>query len=130
LYVLALCLASCLLLVYLTISSLDRQTQISYYRVIDQQTIGVETTGSDATWTRVTSVDETSTSVTITVSSLTAPFVLSNDMASFLELTVKLNSPLGDRTVIDGSTNGILTVAPTPWPPYSSTSSPTDLTAP
>lgn len=45
------------------------------------------------------------------------PFVLSNDMGTFLELTVKLNSPLGDRTVIDGSTNGILSVAPTPWPP-------------
>jgi hypothetical protein len=34
-----------------------------------------------------------------------------------VEVTAKLTSPIGDRTVIDGSSGQTLRPAPSPWPP-------------
>jgi hypothetical protein len=109
--------AVCLVVVLLSIRALDRDTRIDYYRVLDPQTIGVETTGGEGSWTRITSVVETSSSMTIEVSSLSVPFLPGTTDGSFLELGVRLSQPLGTREVIDGSRGDTLTVAPSPWPP-------------
>ena len=109
--------AACLLVVVLSIRALDRETRIDYYRVLDPQMLGVETTGGEGSWTRITSVVETSSSVTIEVSSLSVPFLPGTADGSFLELGVRLSQPLGTRAVIDGSRGDTLAAAPSPWPP-------------
>ncbi len=109
--------AVCLVVVLLSIRALDRDTRIDYYRVLDPQTIGVETTGGADSWTRITSVVETSSSVTIKVSSLSVPFLPGTADGRFVELSVRLSQPLGVRAVIDGSRGDTLAPAPSPWPP-------------
>jgi len=106
-----------IVLVIASIRALDRTMPIQNYQVVDQQTLAVWTTGGPGSWTRITSVVETPSSITIVVSTLPIPFVPSSDMGSFLELTVRLNSLLGNRVVVDGSSGQTLTLAPSPWPP-------------
>jgi hypothetical protein len=77
----------------------DQPTTIYYYRVVDQQTLVVGTTVGPWAWMRVTSVNETPSTVTITVSSLLAPM---GGSYGDLELLVKLAAPLGSRGVVDG----------------------------
>ena len=72
----------------------DQPTTIYYYRVVDQQTLVVGTTVGPWAWMRVTSVNETPSTVTITVSSLLAPM---GGSYGRLELLVKLAAPLGSR---------------------------------
>jgi hypothetical protein len=81
---------------------LDRAAPISYYRVVDAQTLVVGSLTGRGAWTRLTSVAETPTAVTVTVSSLSAPLPGTAEGYS-LELVVKLHEPLGGRPVVDGS---------------------------
>jgi hypothetical protein len=81
---------------------LDRAMPISYYRVVDAQTIVLGSLTGRGAWTRLTSVAETPTAVTVTVSSLLAPLPGTAEGYS-LELLVKLHDPLGSRPVVDGS---------------------------
>lgn len=85
----------------------DRAQTIDFYRVVDQQTILVDTSTPPTAWTRVTGVTENPTTIAITVSTiaLTLP-VAQADTRGFITLTVTLRDPLGDRAVIDGS-NGL-----------------------
>ena len=73
------------------------------YRVIDERTIDVQTITGPNTWTRVTSVDETATTVTVSVSTIRVPLPLAGYGDDLLWLRVVLREPLGNRQVFDGA---------------------------
>ena len=105
------------LLVVLAIVSVrlaDRPMPIDSYRLLGPATIGIETITGPGSWTRISGVSESPTSITISVSSLTAPLP-GTDVGQFLELIVKLSAPLGTRPLIDGSSGE--TVSRTACPP-------------
>jgi hypothetical protein len=109
-------LAVLVVIVIASIRALDRTMPIENYRVVDQQTLAVEIVTGPGSWTRVTGVTETPSSVTITVSSLQAPLP-GSAVGLWLELTVKLSEPLGNRSVVDGRSGRGLGLTPSPWPP-------------
>lgn len=80
---------------------LDRPAPVNAYREVDNRTIVVSTVTGPATWTRVTDVTETPTSVVVRVSSLSAPLPGAGD--DILELPVLLSAPIDGRTVVDGN---------------------------
>ena len=80
---------------------LDGTASLVYYRSDYGPTLVVGAQTGPALWTRVTSVVETSTSVTITVRSVSAPLPSSN--STLTPVQVVLSAPLGDRAVTDGS---------------------------
>lgn len=73
---------------------------LDYYELEDADTIRVGTSAGSAAWTRVTDVTETSSKVQITVKSWSWP-VPQADVGYPIELTVNLETPLGDRQVTD-----------------------------
>lgn len=74
---------------------------IDYYRIVDQDTIVIGTSGGDDADTRVTDVSETDQAVTITVQSFTTFFGMNDDVAYPMEFAVNLEAPLGKREVFD-----------------------------
>ncbi len=110
-------LAAVALLVFASIRFLDRPTPIDFYRIVDPQTLGIDTTTGPGTWTRVTSVAETDSSVTVVVSAIRIQLGPAEDTLGFVELTVKLSSPIAGRTVVDGSNGQPVSPARGPWPP-------------
>ena len=74
---------------------------IDYYRLVDDHTLVIGTVTGPMTWTGVTSVTETDVSVAVGVSRFSVP--LPGFGGDILELTVTLQRPLGDRTVVDAS---------------------------
>ena len=99
-------LATVLLVVLLAAKLLDRPTHIYYYRVIDDRTIVVGVLTGPATWTRLTGITERSDTVTVQVSSMTAP--LPGYGGDSTEVPVTLTDPIGRRTVIDESTGTVV----------------------
>jgi hypothetical protein len=100
---------------------LDRAQPIQSYRVIDDQTIGIEVDASSPQWTRVTGVVETPDRVTVSVGSFIFPWPQgpSGGVGTSQELIVTLSRPLGGRLVVDGNTgDGVREVA-CPWSVYS-----------
>ena len=85
------------------VRSLDSPSWISYYRVVDERTLVVGTVAGPGAWTRVTSVFETPSTVTITVSSLLVRLGPGTSEAVPVESTATLHDPIASRTVIDGS---------------------------
>jgi hypothetical protein len=81
----------------------DRAGPFLSYRLVDERTILVDVFAPDVGWTRVTGVVETSTEVTITVSTIEVQwgpgFVKEHQAA----LKVTLKDPLGSRAVVDAS---------------------------
>lgn len=92
-----------LVLVVAAIRLLDSAAWIDYYRVDDEQTVVVGTVTGPGAWTRVTSVTETPSTVTITVSSLLLQIGPGSAVGVPVESVAKLHDPIGSRTVIDGS---------------------------
>lgn len=81
-----------------------RAVRIDYYRVVDQQTLVVGAETENGEWTRVTSVVETASTVTIAVRGLQAPIRgAGGGGGQGIEFIVKLRDPIGSRTVVDGS---------------------------
>ena len=78
------------------------------YRVIDQQTLVVIGYGAPGAWTNVSEVTETPTTVTVSVNAFTFRPLPGTAVAARLEMQVQLRTPLGDRTVVDGSTGQIV----------------------
>lgn len=74
------------------------------YRLIDEDTIVVESVSGSATWTRVTDVRESTDAVRITIKSLSAP-VPHTAVGVPIEFVIDLAQPLGDRVVLDGFWN-------------------------
>ena len=84
----------------------DRAGPFASYQVVDDRTILVDVFAPDTGWTRVTGVVETSTEVTITVSTIEwqlGPGYITEHQVGF---TVTLKDPLGSRAVVDSS-NGL-----------------------
>lgn len=92
-----------LVLAVAAVHSLDSPSWIYYYRVVDEHTLVVGTVTGRNAWTRVASVVETPTTVTITVSSLSIQLGPGSTVGIPVESTVKLRDPIASRTVIDGS---------------------------
>lgn len=97
---------------------LDSATWIYYYRVVDDQTLLVGTVSGPGAWVRVTSVTETHTTVTITVSTLFIQLGPGTAEGVPYESVAKLHDPLGSRTVIDGSSGLPVQRATCPPPAY------------
>lgn len=84
------------------IRACDHPAPIYYWKTVDQYTLVVGVDTGPWSWTRVTGVEETSTSVTVWVSSFEFPLP-GTDVRHPVELTVKLRDPLGGRIEIAGS---------------------------
>jgi hypothetical protein len=92
-----------------TILVTDRAVQIFYYRVVDQKTLVIGAETDNTSWTRVTNVVETATTVTITVRRLPSPITLGVDGGGQgIEFIVKLRDPIGTRAVVDGSSGQVV----------------------
>ncbi len=105
-------LAIVLLLIVLSVRALDGTLAIASYRVTDDHTLVVQVGESPGAWTRVTNVAETTSAVTITVSSLAFRPGPGTAEAILIEVSVTLHDPIGNRTVIDGSTGLLVPRAP------------------
>jgi len=88
----------------LVFAALDRAEPIEYYRLVGDRTLVVGTTTATLTWTRVSSVTETPTSVVVAVRSFRIQFGPGTGAAFPIELVVTLAAPLDGRTVVDAST--------------------------
>ena len=93
-----------LVLVVLSVRALDSKSTIEYYRVLDDRTLSVGTVEGHNAWTRVTALDETATTITITVSSLLLQIGAGTADGVPIVTEVKLHDPIGTRAVVDGST--------------------------
>ncbi len=96
-------LAAVVVLAVAAVRALDSVSSITYYRVIDDRTLVVGTIEGPGAWTRVTSVAETPSTVTITVSSLLFQPGAGEAVGVFVESTATLHDAIAGRTVIDGS---------------------------
>jgi len=92
-----------LVLVVAAVRLLDSASWIYYYRVVDDHTLLVGTVSGQGARVRVTSVIETPTTVTITVSTFFIQLGSGTAVGIPYESVAKLHEPLGGRTVIDGS---------------------------
>jgi hypothetical protein len=79
----------------------DKGARIDYYRIIDDHTLVAGTASGPLTWIRVTALSETSTTITIGVSSISVP--APGFGGDRVELPVTLTQPVAGRTVIDAS---------------------------
>jgi hypothetical protein len=104
-------------LVFIGYRLLDSATWIYYYRVLDDRTLVVGTVAGPGAWTRVTGITETPTTITITVSSLFLQLGPGTAEGVPYESVAKLRDPIGDRSVVDGSSG--LPVLQTHCPPPS-----------
>ncbi len=74
---------------------------IDHYRLQDQDTIVIRTTGGAGSEARVTGVVESADSVTVTVRQFDWYFGASTDVGVPTDIRVDLEDPLGDREVRD-----------------------------
>jgi len=77
------------------------------YRVIDDYNIALMMAGAHPTWREVTSVDETSSTVTVGVSEIYLQFGPGFDDTISYEV-VRLSQPLAGRQVVDASDGAVL----------------------
>lgn len=73
---------------------------VDSYRVLDEDTITIEVTTGDFSWTRVANVRETESTIEITVRTVALPLPMAS-VGYSMDLMVDLDQPLGDRTVVD-----------------------------
>lgn len=110
----------------------DGYPRMASYGIVDQRTIVVTVAVSPRSWTRVTSVAETSTEVRVTVESLDWPIPLPGTAELDLQdLTVSLAQDLGTRAVRDADGRAILMIgigSPSPTQPRPAL--PTDMPSP
>jgi hypothetical protein len=78
--------------------------ELQSYQVVDPQNLNVVGFGAKTAWTRVAGVNETATSVTISVDALSFEPFPHTDAGYRIEVLVHLNAPVGNKEVIDGST--------------------------
>ena len=93
--------------------ALDSASTIDGYRVLGDRTIAVMTTEGTNAWTRIASIDETPTTVTIVVRSFRIQLGAGTGVGILVESIVSLREPLGQRAVIDGRTGTQVARRPT-----------------
>lgn len=86
----------------------DRAGPFCCYQLVDDRTIVVDVFAPDTGWTRVTGVVESSTEVTITVSTIEFQLGPGYINEHPVGLTVILKDPLGSRAVVDASTGEVV----------------------
>jgi len=84
-------------------SLLDKPNAIDYYRLADDSTLCLGSTSGPGANVRVTSVVETSQSVTIIVKGFDVALGPSTGVGYLYESVAQLRDPLNGREVIDGS---------------------------
>jgi len=88
--------------------ALETPTVISYYRVTASNALVVGVTAGPWTWmTRVSEVEDASSSVTIWVRTSHVPLPQTAE-GHPIELTVTLHDPLGNRAVVDGADGNLV----------------------
>jgi len=97
---------------------LDRGSAMYYYRVIDDRALAVGTIEGSHAWTRVTSVVETPSTITITVNSTSIQLGPGTAAGIPVENVVNLRDPIGDRIVVDGNSGNVVQPRRCPPPPY------------
>src|SRR5665811_1738652 len=105
-------------LVFTVYGSFDRPSWIDYYRVVDDETLLVGTISGPGATVRVTNVTETSSTVTITVSTFLFQIGPQAGVGIPNESVAKLHDTLGSRSVIDGSSGLPVERAICPPPAY------------
>jgi hypothetical protein len=97
-------LAVVVVLVLVSVRLLYQPLTLDSYRTLDARTLVVTGHGAPGAWTNLSDVTETDTRVTVRVDALTfTPFP--GTAAGYpLDVEVRLDAPLGGRTVVDGST--------------------------
>ncbi len=95
---------------------LDSPSSIFYYRVVDDRTLLVGTVSGAGATVRVTTLAETPTTVTITVSSFNVQLGPGTGAGTPYESVASLREPVGVRTVIDGSSGSPVRPATCPPP--------------
>ena len=90
--------------VVVSLRLLYRPVTLRSYRELDPQTLVVAGIGAPGAWTHVDGVQETQSTVTISVSAFTLELGPHTDAGNLLEVQVHLTAPLGGREVVDGST--------------------------
>jgi hypothetical protein len=83
---------------------LDHQVHIDYVRPESPSELVVGVTAGPASWTRITSISETAEAVRIAVRTLARPGP-TTALGTAVELPVRLTAPLGNREVIDASSD-------------------------
>ena len=77
------------------------------YRMLDPQTLAVVGYISPGAWTRVSSVIETDSTITISVDAFTFRPFPGTAVGARFEAQVPLRTPIGGRTVVDGATAAV-----------------------
>jgi len=98
--------------------ALDQPSHIYYYRVADEQHLVLGTISGRGANVRVTDVVETPETVTITVSTFLLEFGATSGVGYPYESEAALSAPLGNRSVIDGSSGMLVRRASCPPPSY------------
>jgi hypothetical protein len=111
-------LAVVLVVAVLGLRALDRTIPIIAYSVIDERTLVVGVAGNGNAGTRVTAIEEGPSSVTISASMFHFQPGPGTAASIPMELTVRLRSPLGSRSVVDGNTGATVQLSRCPWPYY------------
>jgi hypothetical protein len=91
-------------LVLVSLRLLYQPVTLRSYRELDPQTLVVAGIGAPGAWTHLDGVQETQSTVTISVSAFTLELGPHTDAGNLLEVQVHLTAPLGGREVVDGST--------------------------
>jgi hypothetical protein len=85
-------------------------TPITGYRVLDDYNVAIQITGSKAQWRGVT-VEETPSAVTVDLKEISLRLAGFDDDIAYV--SIRLQSPLADRAVIDASSgSAVRRVAP------------------
>jgi hypothetical protein len=89
--------------VALGVLALDRPSALYGYRVVDERTLAVMSTEGPGAWTRVGSVVETPSSVTVTIRSVLVRLLPGTAEGIPVRSVIALRDPVDGRQVIDGS---------------------------
>ena len=92
------------LVVLASLRLLYQPVTLRSYQEVDPQTLVVAGIGAPGAWTHLDGVQETQSTVTISVSAFTLELGPHTDAGNLLEVEVHLTAPLGGRAVVDGST--------------------------
>jgi hypothetical protein len=104
----AVLLAVAVAAVALAVVALDRPSALYGYRVIDEHTVAVTSTEGPGAWTRVGSVVETASSVTITIRSVLVRLLPGTAEGIPARSVIALRDPIDGRQVIDGSSGAAI----------------------
>jgi hypothetical protein len=97
-------LAMVIVVLLATLRLLYQPLTLESYRTPDPQTLVVVGYGARDSWTRVSDVSETPSTVTVSVDKFSVQLGPATNIGAPIEVEVRLDAPLAGRTVIDGST--------------------------